>query len=72
MDYLVMVYRLCGYSIHLRGGEKMSATEKQVEQILKEIIELSSKNNHQGFEFTPYELMTLQSAYLLLKTLLNE
>ena len=50
----------------------MSDTTKKVEQLLKDVIELSSKNNHQGFEFTPYEIMTLQSIYLLLKTLLNE
>ena len=50
----------------------MSDTTKQIEKLLKEVIELSSKNNHQGFEFTSYEFMTLESIYLLLKTLLNE
>jgi len=50
----------------------MNDRETKAEQLLKDIIEISKGTNRKDFSFTPYELMTLQSAYLLLKSILNE
>lgn len=50
----------------------MNKIEKKAETLLKYIIEISKETNRKDFEFTPYELLTLQSAYLLLKAILGE
>ena len=49
-----------------------SKEELRAEELLKSIIEISKENNKVGYEMTAYELLTLQSALLLLKVLVKE
>ena len=46
--------------------------EKEVEQLLQDIIKVSERWNQRSYEPSVYELFTLQRAYILLKSLIGE
>lgn len=46
--------------------------DKEVEKLLQDTIKVSERFNQQDYEPSAYELFTLQSAYILLKSLIGE
>ena len=44
----------------------------EVEKLLQDIIKVSQRFNQQDYEPSMYELFTMQSAYILLKSLIGE